>query len=206
MLKSSMRVDLKQKMTSLNINADDAKFLKELADTMNSQNNRSTDSPIFCIYDKREIQSENGDIRKWIEHETGDYIEVEDTDEAVEEYLQKESEENVNEEIRDAIKILFGTSNIDVEEYEGLTFADNEEAMEHLGFVLNTFEEVDVFQGIVFLTEKEAENYIKARHYNYNKPYVYAHSSYHSDEMKRLLSIISKLGDNPASSTYYFRQ
>jgi len=51
----------------------------------------------------------------------------------------------------------------------------------------------------IFFTADACNEYIERRRYAFNKPYSYAISSYHSEEMKRVMEIISKLtaNDNP---------
>lgn len=45
----------------------------------------------------------------------------------------------------------------------------------------------------IFFTAEACDKYIESRRYAFNKPYSYAISAYRSEEMKRVMEIISKL-------------
>jgi hypothetical protein len=53
----------------------------------------------------------------------------------------------------------------------------------------------------IYLTAEACNEYIARRRYNFNKPYSYAISAYYSEEMKRLMEIISKLTREPGNGS-----
>lgn len=164
---------------------DDLQYLKAMGTEMNRQDNLATNAPYFCIMDKRDINSENGDIVKWFNSNSQSEIELDEADELVAQYKKDNAVE------------------YEVMEVESIDEDDLRDAvLEELGYTKYHYETIEHFTGVVFFTKEAAERHIEARRYRYNQPYVYAKSAYDSPELKRVMHIISRLGENPNSNSY----
>ena len=108
---------------------EDEKFLVELADKMNSQDNACTSTPLYFIYEKLERPDENGDIVKWVDDDW-----AETTPEEVCEYDGKKLEGMAEDEIEEMMKDARCTEQRFILENHstGIFFITREAALEHI--------------------------------------------------------------------------
>lgn len=159
------------------MNKQDEEFLINLANQMNAQDNRMTGYPIYCVMDKQEIASDQGDIERW--HD-GDWGEV--NPKATIKQLIKDGKLPKKFPVKDEVEIKI--------------------ALEDAGYTQRFYVEIPRFTGGVFLIQSEAEKFIKSSIYHYTKPYIYVFSGHRSPELTQVLRIISQMGDTPNTNSY----
>lgn len=140
------------------MNSLDKRKLKKELDT---QNNRATGDPLFCVYEKIKIisTSENCDGWCWIDDE-GD--EIGDHD--------------------DVIK--YASDNLEEFEFKNFSVDCDEDEFESCGLIFRMYNYKILPKFIQpFFTEKAAQHYIDSNSHNLTKPYIYVHSLYRNYEM-----------------------
>ncbi len=181
------------------------KFLTEMSEQMNNENNRCTADPVWQVRCKRTrvTSSDNSDLFEIIDREN-DYIlvatnkesddinqqiinyldcDVDDLPIILEQWLDSNAEDCTSGE--DKIEFFIENFDCEAEELEGLDLIWVEE-----------YE--DIVQG-AFLTEQDANWFINRKQHDYPKLYTYVASMYFCPQMKELRAWIKSLTKNGQS-------
>ncbi len=171
-------------MKTINVTDEQYEFLMNLSKEINTQDNRITADPIFCVYHKVMTPMPEGCGEEgWI-NEEGDLLTEEDIKEIVDEY----NEEHKND-----------MSNKDYEFQDHLK--SEEEILEELEYRKVNYEFQDTpVSGQPYFSEKAAQNHIDCNHYHYHKPFTYVESAWRNDEWitirKIIMDLTQKEGNN----------
>lgn len=141
-------------------------FLKDLSREMNSQDKRMTHYVMFMVYDE---------VKVYCGDDWGD--ERERREDSYEDCFGN------NLLCENCLKLLG----------DGEELPDDCNDCDSECFVSYKWELQPQDEAGVFFTAKACDEYIQSRRYAFNKPVSYGISMYRSDEMKRVMDIISKL-------------
>ena len=143
--------------------------LKKMASLLNSQKNRMTGEPIFCVYEKSDIAKPEGcgNERGWVADEGMIH------DDLAEELAEDWREENQDEDKPDE------------RDWEDIL-------TEELGYreVSYSIEDVRVDQGQYYFTEEAAQRHIDLNHYHYNQPFTYVESAWRNPEWQLIRKVL----------------
>lgn len=155
-------------MKMIEVTDEQYEFLMNLSKEINTQDNRITADPIFCVYQKVMTPMPEGCGEEgWI-NEDGNLLTDEDINEIADEY---------NEEHKD--------------DKEKTEFKDDEEILEELEYRKVNYEFKDVLvSGQPYFSEKAAQDHIDCNHYHYHKPFTYVESAWRNDEWQVIRGII----------------
>ena len=153
-------------MKTINVTDEQHEFLMNLSKEINTQNNRITADPIFCVYEKRRVYVPDGcGETGWFSDE-GSLQTEEDIEEICEEYRTENPESTL----------------------------DDEEILEELEYHKTDYEIQDTpVSGQPYFSEKAAQNHIDCNHYHYSKPFTYVESAWRNDEWVTIRKIIMDL-------------
>ncbi len=146
-------------------------FLIELSKRLDTQDNRITADPIFCVYQKSTVLKApgRGNSSGWLDDE-GHITSDEDIKKSGE--VEGWREQNPEDAELDEELIL----------------------IDRLGYEKVEFSEEDVpVGGQVYFTEAAAKAHIAANNYHYNKPFVYVDSAWRNPEIQMLRKILLEL-------------
>lgn len=145
-------------------------FLMNMAKEMMTQNNRITENPLFCVYEKKKIDcaEDCGDGWCWV----GGNLESPVYDDEVQKYIEEYIEDN-------GIKGDISAEDIFVEKLGArkASYRNKEMPVEMQ----------------VYFTEKAAQAHIDANHYHYSNPFIYVVGAWRNLEMKTLMEIVLSL-------------
>lgn len=142
--------------------------LKELADALNSQDNRATSDPIFVVEQKRRtwgMESGYSDDYAWVDIQSGDFEAIEPGDPAREDAPSWDEAEEAYH------------GGDDMGPYRKVYYE------EHWAFVQP------------FFTEKGAQAFINNQSHNLGKTRIYVHSAYHNREWKEIRAMLMGASD-----------
>jgi hypothetical protein len=157
-------------MKTIEVTDEQFEALKKIAELLKTQNNRCTENPIFCIYEKREVTKPEGcgDEKGWIID--GDLLNEEDA-------LQAVSDWRMDNPDREKDKLT---------DYEVLT--DELEGTE----IEFSIEDVRVDQGQYYFTEESAQRHIDLNHYHYHQPFTYVESAWRNPEWELIQAVLTQ--------------
>jgi len=163
-------------MKNINVTDEQYEFLINLSKEINTQDNRITADPIFCVYQKEMRPMPEGCGEEGWVNGDGNLLTDEDIDEIVDEYNKEyKNNDNKDNEFHDFKK-------------------DEEEILEELEYRKVNYEWTDVpVSGQVYFSEKAAQNHIDCNHYHYHKPFTYVESAWRNNEWQIIRKIIMGL-------------
>lgn len=184
-------------MKTIEVTDEQYEFLKEAKQLLNTQDNRITRDPIYCIMEKKRIYGFSEDYSSdfvWVR----DDCEFETTDDLFEDVM-----ENHEYELKKYIQ--------DYHNIGELVFIEDEarkhfkEDLEEYGFVFESFleerdyrrvyyrDETELSQStnIFSLFEKDAKDYVQSR--QSDRIFDYAESTWRSNRMSRLIEFLKEL-------------
>lgn len=157
-----------------NINTEDIKFLIELGNKMNNQDNLSTQFPLFVIRDK---------------HRT--YIDSNDFEDNT---IQERCEDIDSDLLCPNCKKLYNNNK---------KLSNDCQECDNKSFIFYKEEYQIILDTGMFLTKEAAEKHIKENNYHYKEPYVYCLSVWRSPDIQRLMSILSSIANNNVPKLQY---
>jgi hypothetical protein len=149
-------------------------FIKETAYQLENQDNRHTETPIFRIYEEIKVEKRDG---------CGDHIDRLDYEGAEDHYCQH-CKELLGEDMDFDKLPAIGEDGCDC------NYIDDA----HWTYDVDLLPAQGGYDGVAFLTEKAAKEYLDANHYHFDKGVVYAESAFRNWELKSLIDIIKTLG------------
>jgi hypothetical protein len=161
----------------IKVSKEDYEFLKECKNLLNTQDNRATANPIYCIQDVEKVYYVDGNEDGCI-------------------WVDKSEPENYFhsiEEIKERYESGCGEIDFDCEDEDNVTV--NIDGMidrfEKIGYVNQKV----IKEGATFsFFEKDAKDHLKGNHYHYTgKAITYACSSWRSPLMNRLRKLLMEL-------------
>lgn len=160
-------------MARVTIEIDDEllQFAQETAHELKTQDNRHTDTPIFRIYEEIKVEKRDG---------CGDHIARLDYEGAEEHYCstcQKILEDN--DQDFDKLPPI-GEQGCDC------NYIDEA----HWTYDVDLLPAQGGYDGVAFVTEKAAQEYLKANHYHFTNGVVYAESAFRNWELKGLMKLV----------------
>lgn len=160
----------------LDLNDEQLAFIKETALQLKTQDNRHTDTPIFRIYEEIKVEKRDG---------CGDHIERLDYEGAEEHYC-------------DHCKRILEDNDQDFEKLptigeDGCSCNYIDDA--HWTYDIELLPSKSVYDGVAFITEKAAQDYLKANSYHFNKGVVYAESAFRNWELQSIINLIKFMGE-----------
>lgn len=163
------------KMKQITVTDKQYEALRHMAELMCTQNNRATEHPIFCVYQKEQRLSEDG------------FCEIVDEDREV--VFQSEDDmveafENKTEFMREHC--------VSSEQYDSVVLDSC--AYENICALMvweqRYYKEVDVpVGGQYYFTEEACHKHIKMNSYHYNKPFSFVESPWRNPEMQLLRDV-----------------
>jgi len=161
---------------TIELDDDLAEFFKTTAELLNTQDNRHTDTPIFRIYDEIKVEKRDG---------CGDHLERL-TYEGAEEHYCSTCQSILEESDYDYDKLP------EIGE-DGCLCDVTEDA--HWTYDIDLLPAASAYDGVAFLTEKEAQEYLDDNHYHFGKgAVVYAESAFRNYELKTIIKGIKAIG------------
>ena len=154
-------------MKTITVTDEQYDFLVKLSGLLNTQDNRITADPIFCVYEKKVVYLPDGHGREtgWFSNE-GRLQSDKDIDEIIDEYKQEHQECDL----------------------------DDDEILEELEYRKFDYDIEDVpVSGQYYFSEQAAQNHIDCNHYHYNEPFVYAESAWRNIEWQIIREVILSL-------------
>jgi hypothetical protein len=182
------------------LGSDDIDFIDNVRKNLNTQNDRSTSYPLFCVFEKKEIVVDGEydfDYEVFVDEEDSEnYVNCND------EEWQLKFIEVFEDEIEDFIEEMKETNQWDEEEYD---LTDKEEIKRFVDKITNIscsflydwgyairkiyIKENDEFVTACF-TEEGANNYLKINGHNLKKPFIYVTSLYRNEEMITIRNLL----------------
>lgn len=160
-------------MAKLTIEIDDEllQFAQETAHELKTQNNRHTDTPIFRIYEEIKVEKRDG---------CGDHVARLDYEGAEEHYCS-------------TCRKILEDNDFDYEKLppigeQGCDCNYIDEA--HWTYDVDLLPAQGGYDGVAFVTEKAAQEYLKANHYHFTNGVVYAESAFRNWELKGLMKLV----------------
>jgi len=172
-------------MKTLEVSDEQYDRLKKMAELMQTQDNRATRLPLYCIYQKKEVERANEGEHCAYFCTAYDWSEVaHDDDELIEWFKDKErvmEETGCREEVYNDI-------DGDNEDYGAENIA--------IGLDLTRYyydiEGVPV-PGEIFFTEVAAQAHIDANGYHYTKPYIFVNSAWRNKELEVVMDVVAQI-------------
>lgn len=159
-------------MKTIEVTDEQFEELKNIAKELKTQDNRITQDPIWCVYEKREVgrPEDCGNYRGWVADEG--MIKDDLAEELAEEWRAENKDEDGDLDDRDWEDIL----------------------KEELGYreVSYDIEDVRVDQGQYYFTEKAAQNHLELNDHHYNKPYTYVESAWRNPEWVLIREVLTQ--------------
>lgn len=158
---------------SIQVSDEAYEFLQNLSVQLNTQDNRHTDTPIFRIYEELKIEKRDG---------CGDHTARLDYEGAEEHYCGH---------CKDILKKFdydydkLPTLGEDDCYCDGISEA-------HWTYDIELSPSTSDYDGVAFLTEKAAQEYLESNHYHFTKGVVYAESAFRNHELKPLIKIVKE--------------
>lgn len=159
-------------MAKLTIEIDDEllQFARETAHELKTQDNRHTATPIFRIYEEIKVEKRDG---------CGDHLARLDYEGAEEHYC-------------DTCKKLMG-EDMDFDKLppigeQGCDCNYIDDA--HWTYDIDLLPAQGGYDGVAFVTEKAAQEYLKANHYHFTNGTVYAESAFRNWELQGLMKLV----------------
>ena len=160
-------------MARLTIEIDDEllQFAQETAHELKTQDNRHTDTPIFRIYEEIKVEKRDG---------CGDHISRLDY-EGAEEHYCSHCQKILEDTDQDFDKLpVIGEDGCDC------NYIDDA----HWTYDVDLLPAQGGYDGVAFVTEKAAQEYLKANHYHFTNGVVYAESAFRNWELKGLMKLV----------------
>lgn len=156
-------------MKTIELNDEQHEFLLAMAKAMMTQDNRITENPLYCVYQKKEVPKPEGcgDETAWFSSDAQHTLYEDDIDEFIERYIYEHPED----------KDLSREDILEKDGYRKVEFS---------------IEDVPV-EGQVYLTEAVAQEHIRCNGYHYTKPFVYVVSAWRNPELQQLMQIVLSL-------------
>jgi hypothetical protein len=162
-------------MKVANLSDETFAFLKRTAQELETQDNRHTDTPIFRIYEEIKVERRDG---------CGDHMDRLDY-EGAEEHYCGHCKQILEETDQDFDKLPpLSDDNCDCQ------YLDDA----HWTYDIDLLPAQGGYDGVAFLTEKAAQEYLDANHYHFTKGVVYAQSAFRNWELKGLIAAIKEIG------------
>lgn len=161
---------------TLDLTDEQWQFVKDTAHELQTQDNRHTDTPIYRIYEEIKVEKRDG---------CGDHLERLDYEGAEEHYCGHcRSILNANDGDLDKLPPI-GESDC---------YCDAEDDA-HWTYDVELLPAQGGYDGVAFITEKAAQQYLEANHYHFNKGVVYAESAFWNWELKGIIDLLKTMGD-----------
>lgn len=161
---------------TLELSAGQIDFLKTTGLELSTQDNRHTHIPIFRIYENIKVEKRDG---------CGDHLERLDYEGAEEHYCVHCTNliEKADGDIDAANLPVIG------EDGCGCNYLDDA----HWTYDVKLLPAEGGYDGVAFLTEKAAQDYLESNHYHFNKGVVYAESAFRNHELIPLREILQEV-------------
>lgn len=175
-------------------------FIDNIRKNLNTQNDRMTSYPLFCVFEKKEIvvnDEYDWDYKVFVDkNDSENYVKCNKKN------WQLEFYDLFNNDIEKCIKTLKDDDNWD--DFEGLDLALDEDKISFVNFLSDntcssfiddygineiSVKEIDEFVTACF-TEEGANNYLKINGHNLRKPFIYVTSLYRNEEMIKIRELL----------------
>ncbi|MBW4814611.1 hypothetical protein [Rhodococcus qingshengii] len=160
---------------TVDINEETALFIKSIAHELSTQNNRHTDTPIFRIYEEQKVERRDG---------CGDHTERLDYEGAHEYWCEPCKRIWEEFDCHDDRLPALGEDDCYC---DGLADA-------HWTYDIELLPAVGGYDGVAFLTEKAAQEYLESNSYHFTKGVVYAESAFRNHELKPIIAALQEIG------------
>lgn len=185
-------------MKTIEITDEQYEFLKEAKHLLNTQNNRSTRDPIYCIMEKKRIYGLS-------EEYSSDFMWCrDDTEFETIKNLFEDVIENYEDDLREYLQDYYGIEDFIFDEDEALEQFESE-LSEGYSIVFESFlEERDYFKvyyrdeaelsqsaNIFSLFEKDAKEYVESK--RSDRIFDYAESTWRSKRMSKLIEFLKEI-------------
>lgn len=149
-------------------------FIKITGNELETQDNRHTDTPIFRIYEEIKVEKRDG---------CGDHIARLDYEGAEEHYCSHCKELLGDDMDFDKLPVI-GEDGCDC------NYIDDA----HWTYDVDLLPAQGGYDGVAFLTEKAAQEYLKNNHYHFTNGVVYAESAFRNWELQGIIELLKTMG------------
>ncbi|MDQ0825400.1 hypothetical protein QFZ60_001573 [Arthrobacter sp. B2I5] len=163
------------KSLAITISESTLAFLQRTARELETQNNRHTATPVFRIYEEIKVEKRDG---------CGDHLERLDY-EGAEDHYCSHCKDLLGEEMDFDKLPSIGEDGCDC------NYIDEA----HWTFDVELLPAQGGYDGVAFLTEKAAQEYLESNSYHFDKGVVYAESAFRNHELNALIEAIKEIGE-----------
>ena len=154
-------------MKTITVTDEQYDFLINLSELMQAQDNRITEHPIFCVYQKEKVIKPETHASEWCWADSDGELAEEDVEEKIKEFKEDNPES---------------------------TLEDEEDILEELGYSKFYYEINDVpVQGQSYFSENAAKRHIELNDYHYSQPFTFVESAWRNYEWQTIREIILSL-------------
>ena len=156
----------------------DEKFLKEIKENLNKQDNRATADPIFVVYDWERIptDSDYSDVFMFV----GDEGKIAEDREELFKWLRD----------TDTDKSIIEKAELMVDDYDMLKLLEEEAGYDYISKIYYIKKRIFIN---VFFTEESANDFIKQNHYHYTKDvHIYVNCLWRNPEMQGIRNALKE--------------
>lgn len=184
------------KMKTIEVTDEQYEFLKEAKELLNTQDNRSTRDPIYCIMEKKRIYRLSEDYASdsiWIKDDT-EFETIKD--------LFEDVMENYEDELREYLQdycdeFIFNEDNV-LEQFKSelsgrysITFEDFLEERDYRRVYYRDETKLSQSANIFSLFEVDAKEYVESK--RSDRIFDYAESTWRSNRMSKLIEFLKEL-------------
>jgi hypothetical protein len=161
---------------TLDLTDEQWQFIKETGHELQTQDNRHTATPIFRIYEEIKVEKRDG----------------------CGEHLERLEYEGAEENYCGHCRSILNANDGDLEKLPPIGESDcycDAEPDAHWTYDIELLPSQSSYDGVAFLTEKAAQQYLEANHYHFTKGVVYAESAFRNWELKGIIDVLKTMSE-----------